>query len=52
MTALLELEPFVDSTGEIFMKRLGEFADSKEIFDFGYWLQCYAVISLAIIDVY
>ena len=43
MTALLEMEQFVDTCSEIFMTRLGEFADKKESFDLGHWLQCYAV---------
>jgi Cytochrome P450 len=43
MTALVEMEPFVDQCSAIFVKRLEEFADRKENFDLGHWLQCYAV---------
>ena len=39
MTALVEMEQFVDQCSEIFMTRLGEFADSKKSFDLGHWLQ-------------
>jgi hypothetical protein len=42
MTALLEMEPFVDQCSSIFQTRLGEFADQKTTFDLGHWLQCYA----------
>jgi Cytochrome P450 len=47
MTALLEMEQFVDNCSSVFVKRLGEFADSKATFDLGHWLQCYAVLSLS-----
>jgi len=43
MTALLEMEPFVDGCSQVFMTRLGEYADTNEILDLGHWLQCYAV---------
>lgn len=43
MTALVEMEQFVDLCSAIFMTRLGEFAGSKTTFDMGHWLQCYAV---------
>jgi Cytochrome P450 len=45
MTALVEMEQFVDKCSAIFMQRLGEFADSNAAFDMGHWLQCYAVLS-------
>jgi len=45
MTALVEMEQFVDTCSDIFMTRLGEFADSKTSFDLGHWLQCYAVFN-------
>jgi hypothetical protein len=45
MTALVEMEQFVDTCSDIFMTRLGEFADSKNSFDLGHWLQCYAVFT-------
>jgi hypothetical protein len=43
MTALLEMEPFVDQCSSIFVQRLGEFANRKESLDMGRCLQCYAV---------
>jgi hypothetical protein len=43
MTALLEMEEFVDNCSAVFMERLGEFAQNKQMFDLGHWLQCYAV---------
>jgi hypothetical protein len=46
MTALVEMEEFVDNCSRVFMERLGEFAQKKEMFDLGHWLQCYAVGSL------
>jgi hypothetical protein len=45
MTALVEMEEFVDNCSRVFMERLGEFAQNKEMFDLGHWLQCYAVRS-------
>jgi hypothetical protein len=42
MTALLEMEPFVDQCASGFETRLREFADTKTTFDLGHWLQCYA----------
>ena len=45
MTALLEMEQFVDTCSAVFMMRLEEFSDSKQVFDLGHWLQCYAVFS-------
>jgi hypothetical protein len=42
MTALLEMEPFVDQCASVFETRLCEFADTKTTFDLGHWLQCYA----------
>jgi hypothetical protein len=47
MTALLEMEPFVDGCSSLFVTRLGEFADNKSTFDLGHWLQCYAVFTAA-----
>lgn len=48
MTALVEMEEFVDNCSKVFMERLGEFAQSKERFDLGHWLQCYAVRFLSL----
>ena len=43
MTALLEMEQFVDACSSIFITRLGQFADNKVSFDLCHWFQCYAV---------
>jgi len=51
MTALVEMEQFVDLCSDIFMTRLGEFADQKATFDLGHWLQCYAVFILFLLYV-
>jgi hypothetical protein len=42
LTALLEMEPYVDSTTAVFMKHLENFAATAEVFDIRHWLQCYA----------
>jgi Cytochrome P450 len=46
MTALLEMEQFVDNCSAIFMVRLGEFAENHGSMDLGHWLQCYAVLPI------
>jgi len=51
MTALVEMEEFVDNCSKVFMERFGEFAQSKERYDLGHWLQCYAVRFLSLEDV-
>ena len=42
MTSILESEQYLDRCSELFMQRMGEFADQKSIVDFGEWLQMYA----------
>ena len=42
LTALLEMEQYVDSTTAIFMGQLENFATTAKVFDMGHWLQCYA----------
>ena len=42
MSTLVEFEPLIDSTTELFMTRLDEFATAKRICNFGQWLQMYA----------
>lgn len=39
MSGVLESELYINSCSELFIKRLGEFADSREICDLGKWLQ-------------
>ena len=43
MTALKQYEPFVDTTSQLFCRKLVErFADPRTICDLGTWLQYYA----------
>ena len=42
MSSLIHYESFVDRCADIFVNRLGEFADSKKTFNLGHWFQCYA----------
>jgi hypothetical protein len=39
LSSILKNEPGLDVTLELFLERLGSFADSKEAFDFGLWLE-------------
>jgi hypothetical protein len=42
MSSLVSYEPFVDHCAEIFMSRLTDFAQARQVLDMGHWLQCYA----------
>lgn len=42
MSTLVEFEPLVDSTTNLFLRRLDEFVESNRELDFGVWLQMYA----------
>lgn len=42
MSTMVDFEPLIDSTSELFMSRLDEFVESKATFDLGQWLQMYA----------
>lgn len=42
MSTLVSYEPFVDHCSEIFISRLTDFAQTREVLDMGHWLQCYA----------
>ncbi|KIX10083.1 uncharacterized protein Z518_01164 [Rhinocladiella mackenziei CBS 650.93] len=42
MSTLVEFEPLIDSTSQLFMSRLDEFVSSQKVFNFGQWLQMYA----------
>lgn len=42
MSTLVEFEPLIDSTSELFMSRLDEFVASGKTMNFGVWLQMYA----------
>ncbi|OOQ85668.1 cytochrome P450 oxidoreductase [Penicillium brasilianum] len=42
LSSLLEMEPGVDSCTQIFLDKLGSFADRKEPVDLGAWLQYYS----------
>jgi hypothetical protein len=39
LTSMLKNESAIDDTMNLFTERLGEFADRKEAFDFGNWLE-------------
>lgn len=39
LTSILKNEAALDETMNLFMHRIGEFADRDEIFDFGHWLE-------------
>lgn len=42
MSTLVEFEPLVDSTTQLFLQRLDEFVESQSVLDLGVWLQMYA----------
>jgi hypothetical protein len=42
MTSLLVKEDSVDSCSQLFMQKLGQFADQRKSMDLGAWLQYYA----------
>lgn len=42
LTALLEMEKYIDSTSAVFFNQLDNFAVSGRSFNLGHWLQCYA----------
>jgi hypothetical protein len=39
LSSMLKNESAIDDTNTLFMTRIGEFADRKEAFDFGKWLE-------------
>jgi hypothetical protein len=41
LTSMLKNEGAIDGVTNTFMKRMGEFADRQEAFDFGLWLEMY-----------
>ncbi|KAH8591216.1 cytochrome P450 oxidoreductase [Bisporella sp. PMI_857] len=42
MSSVLESEPYIDLCSELFVERMGEYADQGVAVDFGQWLQMYA----------
>ena len=42
LSSLLEMKPGVDSCTQIFLDKLGSYADRKESFGLGSWLQYYS----------
>jgi cytochrome P450 len=42
MTALAQLEPFVDECSSILRTRFTEFAEQKRTINMAHWMQCYA----------
>jgi hypothetical protein len=41
MSTILSLEPYIDDCSRLFVRRMGEFADSGAVIDLGDWLQWY-----------
>lgn len=41
LTSVLKNEKSIDDVLNLFLKRVGEFADRKEAFDFGKWLEMF-----------
>jgi hypothetical protein len=39
MSTILSLEPYIDTCSALFIKRMGEYADSGAVIDLGDWLQ-------------
>jgi hypothetical protein len=39
LSNVLQSEPYIDKCTELFIQRIGEYADRKEVFDLGTWLQ-------------
>ncbi|OQV03644.1 hypothetical protein CLAIMM_08662 [Cladophialophora immunda] len=42
LTNILRSEPYIDNCSNLFMQRMGEYADAEEIVNLGEWLQMYA----------
>lgn len=42
LSTLVEYEPLVDSTSQVFMKQMDRFSETREVCPFGSWLQMYA----------
>lgn len=42
MSSLIHYEPFVNQCLDVFFERMNEFSQTKDVFNLGYWLQCYA----------
>lgn len=49
LTNVLKSEPELDKTRAIFVQRLEEFADRKEAFDFGLWLEMYCYDNIGVV---
>ncbi|KAI4954248.1 hypothetical protein J4E91_001958 [Alternaria rosae] len=48
LSSILKNEPNLDATLELFLERLGSFADGNEAFDFGLWLEMYSFDSVGV----
>ncbi|KIW85494.1 hypothetical protein Z517_00885 [Fonsecaea pedrosoi CBS 271.37] len=42
LSNILRSEPYIDHCSEVFMERMGAYADADEVVDLGEWLQMYA----------
>lgn len=46
LEALLKMEPAIDGCGELFLAKMGEFADRGELVDLGRWVQYYGTFDV------
>jgi hypothetical protein len=49
LTSVLKSEPALDGTVNLFIRRLDEFANRSEEFDFGLWLEMYAYDNIGVV---
>ena len=42
MSSLVHYEAFVDRGADLFLGKLGDFADQQQSLNLGHWFQCYA----------
>jgi hypothetical protein len=49
LTSVLKSESELNATGELFIQRLGEFADRGEEFNFGLWLEMYCYDNIGVV---
>jgi hypothetical protein len=49
LSSVLKSEPGLNTTGEVFLQRLDEFADKGEEFDFGLWLEMYCYDNIGLV---
>ncbi|KAF2819337.1 cytochrome P450 [Ophiobolus disseminans] len=49
LSSVMKSEPGIDQTVQLFIRRLGEFADSDQEFDFGLWLEMFAYDNIGVV---